>query len=238
MEKFVISNKSLCLLLSGESTFSGSELNASESPSLAPKTQKRVSKKTQAQVPQQQVEVETLPLPKDSEEQEFAENLELNLEPNADEFQSSEYDYELAPNQALITLSLSLMNQAKSLSRMEGISFEDMLIELLSEGIARRSFEDSHRQMPSHLMTRTGYLPPEATPQNSQPSLSHHMGYSNGNRNSRPNSFGNSAQRPQQYNGYRQQNGQQNKQNFRGNKGQNFGKGRGGFQGGRFSNGE
>lgn len=92
-------------------------------------------------------------------------------------------DSQLAPNQILVTLSYSLMNQLKQTARMEGVSVDDIVIELLSEGATRRMYEDASRPAPSHLMTRTGYVPPDANGNVMQPSMSHHNFNSQGNGN-------------------------------------------------------
>jgi hypothetical protein len=102
-------------------------------------------------------------------------------------------------NQIVLTLSYSLMNQVRQTARMEGVLPEDILIELVAEGVARRVFEDAQRPAPSHLMTRTGYVAPDANGNVQQPQLSHHgmqgnnRGNHNGNNNNRrfnPNNRG------------------------------------------------
>jgi hypothetical protein len=109
-----------------------------------------------------------------------------------DEFNSQE---QLASNQQVVTLSYSLMSQLRQMARMEGVSPEDMIIELIAEGVTKRAFEDSKRPMPSHLMTRTGYVPPEANGNtNVQPHMSHHQmqnGQGNRNNNNNGRRFGN-----------------------------------------------
>jgi hypothetical protein len=77
-------------------------------------------------------------------------------------------------NQILLTLSYSLMNHVRQVARMEGVFPEDILIELIAEGVTRRAFEDAQRPAPSHLMTRTGYVAPDANGNVHQPQLSHH----------------------------------------------------------------
>ncbi len=114
-----------------------------------------------------------------SDEAEYDENYE-----NYDEYQD-EYSDEGAPAQASnhITLAFSytLMNQIRQVSRLEGVSPEDFVMELVAEGVTRRAFEDANRPAPSHLMTRTGYVPPEADGYQA-PKLSHHYNM-NGNSN-------------------------------------------------------
>lgn len=87
----------------------------------------------------------------------------------SDQFASSQNQ-----NQILLTLSYSLMNQVRQVARMEGVFPEDILIELIAEGVTRRAFEDAQRPAPSHLMTRTGYVAPDANGNVQQPHLSHH----------------------------------------------------------------
>ncbi len=92
-------------------------------------------------------------------------------------------------NQIVLTLSYSLMNQVRQTARMEGVLPEDILIELIAEGVARRVFEDAQRPAPSHLMTRTGYVAPDANGNVHQPQLSHHgmQGNNRGNHNGHNN---------------------------------------------------
>ncbi len=93
-------------------------------------------------------------------------------------------DLQLASNQVLLTLSYSLVSQVKQVARMEGVNPEDILIELVAEGLTRRAFLDAQRPQPNHLATRTGYIPPEANGPIPQPQLSHHGQYQqNGNTN-------------------------------------------------------
>jgi len=94
-----------------------------------------------------------------------------------------------AQNQIVLTLSYSLMNQVRQTARMEGVLPEDILIELVAEGVARRVFEDAQRPAPSHLMTRTGYVAPDANGNVQQPQLSHHgmQGNNRGNHNGHNN---------------------------------------------------
>ncbi|MEY4065270.1 MAG: hypothetical protein RIR26_1478, partial [Pseudomonadota bacterium] len=101
-----------------------------------------------------------------------------------------------AQNQIVLTLSYSLLNQVRQTARAEGVLPEDILIELIAEGVTRRVFEDAQRPAPSHLMTRTGYVAPDANGNVHQPQLSHHgmqgnnRGNHNGNNNRRFNHNG------------------------------------------------
>lgn len=111
-------------------------------------------------------------------------------------------DEEPVSNEIVIRLSFSLINQLKQVSRSEGVPLDDYIIELLSEGITKRAFEMCNRAQPSHLMTRTGYVPPEF--ENYQaPRLSHH------------NSMGNNTQSTQQGSNNYRQNNQRRFQNYR-----------------------
>lgn len=94
-------------------------------------------------------------------------------------------------NQIMLTLSYSLMNHVRQVARMEGVFPEDILVELIAEGVTRRAFEDAQRPAPSHLMTRTGYVAPDANGNVQQPQLSHHgmqgnqRGHQQGHNNNR-----------------------------------------------------
>lgn len=81
----------------------------------------------------------------------------------------------IAPNTLRVTCSWSLMNHLRGMARNEGVSLEDLALELLSESAAKRAFEDQRRPAPSHLMTRTGYVP-QTDPHNQQPHMTHHEG--------------------------------------------------------------
>lgn len=97
--------------------------------------------------------------------------------------EGTQQSFQPAGNQQLITLSYSLMNQLKSLARQEGVNADDMILELLTEGLTRRTPQDGARQGPSHLMTRNGYLSNNDANGNggyTPPTLSHH------NQNRRP----------------------------------------------------
>lgn len=91
-------------------------------------------------------------------------------------------------NQVFVHVSYSLMSQLKQMARMEGVTLDDIVSELLAEGVTRRAFEDANRPAPSHLMTRTGYVPPEANGNLMQPSMSHHsFNQQGGNRRGQQN---------------------------------------------------
>ena len=134
-------------------------------------------------------------------------------------------EFQLAANQILLTFSYSLVSQIRQTARMEGVTPEDIITELVAEGCTKRAFQDAQRPVPSHLMTRTGYVPPDPNGNVAQPSMSHH---------------GQQAQGPGRGN---QQGGQQNNQRRFNNNvpGNNFGNnnrgGNGGNGGGnRFNN--
>gem|GEM_PF-4090845 len=103
--------------------------------------------------------------------------------------------FQLASNQVLLTLSYSLVSHVRQVARMEGVTAEDILLELIAEGVTKRAFQDFSRPTPSHFMTRTGYVPPEANGNViSQPTMSHHtMG--NGQGQGRRNFNGNGNNR-------------------------------------------
>lgn len=82
---------------------------------------------------------------------------------------------DFSQNSVNVSFSWSLMNQLRQMSKMEGISVEDLLVELVAEGVTKRAFEDQNRPAPSHLMTRTGYVHSDGTQVTPQPHLSHHM---------------------------------------------------------------
>jgi hypothetical protein len=85
----------------------------------------------------------------------------------------------LAPNQIVVTLSLTLINQIRQVARMEGVAAEDFVHELVAEGVTRRAFEDATRAPPSHLMTHTGYVASDANGYQA-PKLSHHNNQNRG----------------------------------------------------------
>ncbi len=81
---------------------------------------------------------------------------------------------DFSQNQISLSFSWSLMNQLKQMSKNEGVPVEDLLTELVAEGVAKRVFEEQTRPAPSHLMTRTGYVHTDGTHAAPQPQLSHH----------------------------------------------------------------
>ena len=105
------------------------------------------------------------------------------------------------------------MNQLKSLSRSEGITSHDLIIELLSEGITRRLFEDQSRPAPSHLMTRNGYVHENSLTQ--QPIMSHHSS-NNAQGNSRGQNQNNNSRQKNSFhnNNNRNPNNSRNNNNF------------------------
>jgi hypothetical protein len=155
----------------------------------------------------------------DGQEEQYYEE-DLN-----EESDDGQGDSALAANQMLVTLSYSLMSQVKQMARMEGVGAGDIILELIAEGVTKRAFQEINRPKPSHLMTRTGYVPPEANGNTmAQPMMSHHLqqaqqgngsnrGQNNGNRR-----FGNGG-------GNQQQNGNGAFFQNRGNQNQRFGNG-------------
>lgn len=121
-------------------------------------------------------------------------------------------DASVGQNQIVVTLSYSLMNQVRQTARMEGVLPEDIIVELVAEGVTRRAFEDAQRPAPSHLMTRTGYVAPDANGNVLQPQLSHHgmQGNNRQNQNGRFNQNNNRGHHNQGRN--RQNNHFKNKQ--------------------------
>ncbi len=124
---------------------------------------------------------------------------------------------QLGHNQIMLTLSYSLMNQVRQVARMEGVFPEDILIELIAEGVTRRAFEDAQRPAPSHLMTRTGYVAPDANGNVQQPQLSHHgmqgnqRGNHQGHNNRRFHNNNNNNNRGNHFQGRNRQNQFKNK---------------------------
>lgn len=126
-----------------------------------------------------------------------------------DEAYMSQEQGQYGQNQIVLTLSYSLMNQVRQTARMEGVLPEDILIELVAEGVTRRAFEDAQRPAPSHLMTRTGYVAPDANGNVHQPQLSHHgmQGNNRGNHNGHNNRrFNNNNNRGNHFQGRNRQN--------------------------------
>lgn len=147
----------------------------------------------------------------------------------------------LAHNQMILTLSYSLLSQVRQVARMEGVTPEDILLELIAEGVTKRAFQDAHRPVPSHLMTRTGYVPPEANGNvMQQPSLSHHTPMQSNGRSPQGGNGQNSNQRRFQQNantGYKPYNnagngnGNANGNRYNNNRNANGGNGGGGGYG-------
>lgn len=114
-------------------------------------------------------------------------------------------DVAVGQNQIVVTLSYSLMNQVRQTARMEGVLPEDIIVELVAEGVTRRAFEDAQRPAPSHLMTRTGYVAPDANGNVMQPQLSHH-GMQGNNRQNQNRRFNQNNNRGHNYQGRNRQN--------------------------------
>jgi hypothetical protein len=123
----------------------------------------------------------------DEEGQQFDDNYEEEF--IEEDEQNAPETRDFSQNNIALTFSWSLMNQLRQMSKMEGISVEDLLVELVAEGVAKRVFEDQMRPTPSHLMTRTGYVHSDGTQTAPQPHLSHHM--MNNNNRQQPNNLQN-----------------------------------------------
>lgn len=90
-----------------------------------------------------------------------------------------EFGYvELSENEVILKFSATLMSRLKRTAYDEGIEIDELAAELITESLAQRAAQDAQRGSPSHLMTRTGYVPPDANGNVAQPFLSHHQ---NGN---------------------------------------------------------
>lgn len=141
----------------------------------------------------------------EDEIQQFDESLESFEEEFCDEEESQQISEtrDFSQNHVALNFSWSLMNQLRQMSKMEGIAVEDLLVELVAEGVAKRVFEDQMRPTPSHLMTRTGYVHSDGTQAAPQPHLSHHMMNNNrqlpNNMQNRNNNRFNFQQRNQQH---------------------------------------
>jgi len=149
-------------------------------------------------------------------------------------------------NSLHLSMSYSLVNQIRQMARFEGISVHDLLHELIAEGMGRRQMEDSRGQ-PSHLMTRTGYVPPTENDTYQQRNYynnnqnrsnqgnynnqnrSNQGNYNNQNRNYNNQNRNNSTNTPQNGN-------QQNYNNQKSNPNRNFRNNR--FQNTNTSNGQ
>lgn len=144
--------------------------------------------------------------PMDREEEQFTEEVGAR---------------DFSQNQVFLTFSWSLMNQIRYLARTEGIEVEDLLIELVAEGVTKRAFEDQNKPPPSHLMTRNGYVNNiDGNSGHSQPQMSHHALNNNRMQNGHANRNKPGMQsRNNQYNNPRYQN-QQNR-NYQGNNNRN-----------------
>lgn len=139
--------------------------------------------------------------------QEFQENENYSDDFCEEDLQNSSEIRDFSQNNISVSFSWSLMNQLRQMSKMEGISVEDLLVELVAEGVAKRVFEDQMRPTPSHLMTRTGYVHSDGTQAAPQPHLSHHSMNNRQQQNNlqNRNRFGFQPRNPQQQNNNRSQ---------------------------------
>lgn len=122
------------------------------------------------------------------------------------EYEDEAYDesgyIELSENEVVLRFSVTLMNKLKRAASDEGIEIDELAGELITEALSQRAILDAQRPGPSHLITRTGYVPPEAGPTLSQPMLSHHQN-NNGNQRGQGRRGGNNKQRHNQNAGNR-----------------------------------
>ncbi|KAB8030846.1 hypothetical protein [Fluviispira multicolorata] len=150
--------------------------------------------------------------------QAFDDNLEQQFEEDFSEEDAAQQMSEardFSQNHVSLSFSWSLMNQLRQMSKMEGIAVEDLLVELVAEGVAKRVFEDQNRPMPSHLMTRTGYVHSDGNQVAPQPHLSHHA--MNNNNRQQPNNL----QNRNRFN-FQQRNMQHQQQNRNPNNNRNY----------------
>ena len=61
-------------------------------------------------------------------------------------------------NNVSLNFSVSMMKSLNNLSEKEGIKIEELLIELITESIIKRTFEDKNRENANHLMTKNGIM--------------------------------------------------------------------------------
>ncbi|BBH51678.1 hypothetical protein [Fluviispira sanaruensis] len=164
----------------------------------------------------------------EDEIQIFEDNMEQNFEEeftDEDAQQLSE-TRDFTQNHVSLNFSWSLMNQLRQMSKMEGIAVEDLLVELVAEGVAKRVFEDQNRPVPSHLMTRTGYVHSDGNQVAPQPHLSHHAMNNNrqqANNNLQNRNRFNFQQRNMQHQQNRNQNNNRNYQQNNNNRQQQNG---------------
>jgi hypothetical protein len=116
---------------------------------------------------------------------------------DADSYDDSGF-IELSENEVVLRFSITLMNKLKRAAADEGIEIDELAGELITEALSQRAILDAQRPGPSHLITRTGYVPPEAGPSLSQPVLSHHQN-NNGNQRG-PGRRGNNKQQRHNHN--------------------------------------
>lgn len=82
-------------------------------------------------------------------------------------------EMELAPNQFVVTVGYSHLNEIRYMASTEGIDLELLLSELVAESVERRLRESNRGGQPNHLITRTGYVSNDASGYQA-PRLSHH----------------------------------------------------------------
>jgi hypothetical protein len=125
----------------------------------------------------------------DAEEPVVEQLHEFDEEEEQEQFSDEVDARDFSQNHVSLTFSWSLMNQLRYMARTEGISVEDLLIELVTEGATKRVFEDQNKPLPSHLMTRNGYVHNEGQSHSGhpQPQMSHHTLNNNRNPNAQVN---------------------------------------------------
>ncbi len=116
----------------------------------------------------------------------FDQNQDCDPEEYEGQYEGESSARDFSQNQISISFSWSLMNQIRYLARSEGINVEDLLIELVSEGVTKRAFEDQ-KPVPSHLMTRNGYVHNDPHTGLQQPQMSHHAMNNNRAQNGQTN---------------------------------------------------
>ena len=109
---------------------------------------------------------------------------ETEIDANEDQFEGEPNTRDFSQNHVSLTFSWSLMNQLRYLARTEGVAVEDLLVELVAESVTKRAFEDQNKPLPSHLMTRNGYVhnSHDGNSNLQQPQMSYHSN----NRASQP----------------------------------------------------
>ncbi|MES2614866.1 MAG: hypothetical protein V4591_05575 [Bdellovibrionota bacterium] len=157
-----------------------------------------------------------------TDDENWEDESELDQSGEQFEGQSEPGTRDFSQNQVSLAFSWSLMNQLRYLSRTEGISVEDLLVELVAEGVTKRAFEDQNKPAPSHLMTRNGYVHnnSDGNAAFSQPQMSHHAQPGNNRAaNNQNNRNKPGMQRNNQYNNApRYPNPNQQNRNYQGNR--------------------